>query len=748
MATRKKFSQLDEISELSIDDILAVSDDPSGSPVSKKAGIQKLVDLLEKGYFARQVDNVSDLSSEEAGSGYICIVRDLDRGGIFKAVNSGSADNGVIFASATSGWTWQRLFSGEVNAKWFACAGDDSTSNNSTLQAAVDYCNTNGRTLYIPKGTYKVTDFINFYDITVVGDGRDRTIVKSYATNKPIAVFAGTQFTVNNIGFHYDSIKTNKSCSCILVSGVSGGVLGAYWSSFRDISLLYGNYLVHTTGTLSTTLSSSASLGASSISVSTVSSGSFDCIVAGGYITVNLDSGTQNVQVDYVSGTTVYLKTSLSGAATSGNAVSCYETIFFSNTLDNIYCRYWNNYAIVHNGSGTGCKFDNIYMARGEASSYSTCIGFMYLSGFNDGSFGQINCEWAEISGQAISLYGGDTLAIDSLHCEGVKFGSSNLCYISTTLPSLTVSAWTIDDWVVPSASTVAALIRVESVTTYSPNVTINGLSIRDSQIDSPSNTFWLNNQNGSNCYVYINGFSGRSDCGLNIRGQLVTPSTGSVGLKRVLPYFDEDIVGYGFLSSLTTASDVTCFATDPYISVDQVLIGNSELSLSTAVIELRTATGGGGTEIIGSSALSAITSSSTYFKANNSAGVDNTVLDFSSDGRIYLRVTTNQVVTSVSGTSSSVRRFNDGTNGYGINRITWGSSHGVQKGELITVSGATDTSFNGTFIVLDVTSTTIDYYNHTGSSVSSTADTGVSISRLPIVDVILKGRKWSKPLY
>ena len=166
MTTRKKVSELPDISELTIDDIFPMSDDPSGSPISKKASMQKIVNLLEKGYFARQVDNISDLSSEDAANGYICIVRDLDRGGIFKAVNSGTANTGTIFASATVGWTWQRLFDGAVNIKWFGAAGDGATDDTAAIQAAIDYLPNSstsfpdvqcGGKIYIPDGVYNYT---------------------------------------------------------------------------------------------------------------------------------------------------------------------------------------------------------------------------------------------------------------------------------------------------------------------------------------------------------------------------------------------------------------------------------------------------------------------------------------------------------------------------------------------------------------------------------------------------------------
>ena len=202
------------------------------------------------------------------------------------------------------------------------------------------------------------------------------------------------------------------------------------------------------------------------------------------------------------------------------------------------------------------------------------------------------------------------------------------------------------------------------------------------------------------------------------------------------------------FKGNVSGPSDVFCYTSKNKASIEQILIGNSSISLSTAVAEVRTDTGGGGTAVLGSSALSDITGITTYFKSSNDAGIDNSILDFTSDGRFYLRVTTGQSGVAVSGTSASVQRFDDSSNGYGVNRITWGSAHGVSKGELVTISGATDTSFNGNYIVIDVTSTTIEFYKYTGSSVALTADTGISITRLPTVDLKLKGQDWGKPLF
>ena len=82
---------------------------------------------------------VTDLASEAAAGGYTRIVQDLERGGIFKAVNSGTVDNINVFASATSGWTWQRLNTFLVYADQHGVIGDKSTDNTSAFQDVIDF---------------------------------------------------------------------------------------------------------------------------------------------------------------------------------------------------------------------------------------------------------------------------------------------------------------------------------------------------------------------------------------------------------------------------------------------------------------------------------------------------------------------------------------------------------------------------------------------------------------------------------
>jgi hypothetical protein len=109
MNDKKKISQLDAVSRLYIDNILAVSKDLSGSPSTKKASLQNIVDLFGEGYFPKQVEDLELLSLENAASGYVRTVNDANNGGLFRAQEGGEVDGINVVASNTNGWTWRRI---------------------------------------------------------------------------------------------------------------------------------------------------------------------------------------------------------------------------------------------------------------------------------------------------------------------------------------------------------------------------------------------------------------------------------------------------------------------------------------------------------------------------------------------------------------------------------------------------------------------------------------------------------------
>jgi len=700
----------------------------------------------------RALATTSSLTTELAASGYVRLIYNDLGAQVFAADNSGlTVDNIRVFTSATVGWTWVRTTPAwvDITAPRFRCISNDSTDNATNLQAAADYALETNLPLRIPAGTYKTTDFINFYDLIIIGDGRERSIIKSYATSKPVGVFTGSHAQVRGLTLSYDSRKTDVSCANMLISGYAGaGTGGWYWGSCDDIGLTYGDTPLHTLGTISTTLTSDAANGATTIAVNALSTGGFQEIVSGAYLTVTLDAGSQVVQVDSISGTTLTLRTALTGAATAGNAVTGYESVFFSNSISNLYIRYWNRYAVLHRGSGTGSAIHNIYMGNGEADTYPSCVGALYLSGVNDLSIGQINCEWMTITGSSVvSGYGGETMDSASWHFEGIKFGGSSQSLFSTSQKSFEAKSITVDRWDVPSSVGAFGVVRLEaSSADYSPVMEIKGIAITNSRFETPSNFYWGIDLNSNKSRLLISNVTLNKDSGCKVRDQLMSSSAASPTLKRLTPYFDESVLAYGLAASLGVITDVTMYARTIKGSPEQINIGNCAVSLSAAVAEVRTATGGGGTAIMASSALSAITDAATYFTSANDAGIDNVILDWSSDGKLYLRVTTNQSGSAVSGASVSVSRTNakaDG--GTGICKINWSTTTGVNVGDVVTTSGFTDTDFNGTFTVIGVGSNYIEFYKYTGTAKETTADTGGSITKLATADIFIKGQDWGR---
>lgn len=133
---------------------------------------------------SRALDAVSDLATEAAAAGYSRIVNDSDRGGLFYAVNSGTADNVDIFASATVGWTWQRVRGPWIDIESAGAIGDDSTDNATVIQAVFDRLETlGGGVCYIPYGIFRFGTQLKIpAKCSLIGGGYD-SVLKYTATS-------------------------------------------------------------------------------------------------------------------------------------------------------------------------------------------------------------------------------------------------------------------------------------------------------------------------------------------------------------------------------------------------------------------------------------------------------------------------------------------------------------------------------------------------------------------------------------
>lgn len=93
------------------------------------------------------------------------------------------------------------------NAEWisvkdpiYGAVGDDSTDDTAAIQAAIDAAEANGKKVFIPAGTYKITSSLTITnEITFQGDGANQSIIKLYTATD--SVFAITVDVASNSSF-------------------------------------------------------------------------------------------------------------------------------------------------------------------------------------------------------------------------------------------------------------------------------------------------------------------------------------------------------------------------------------------------------------------------------------------------------------------------------------------------------------------------------------------------------------------
>ena len=180
------------------------------------------------------VDTIEDMLLLSAGTS-TAIVRDTNRGGTFSYDSTQSAvnDGGIIIDG------WVREQDDVTNLKWFDAKGDATTNDDVALQAAIDYCNTNSRELFVPKGTYLMNSQITVSEINHLKiRGEDGAILKAgplFAGDSSMMQFTSLlapaggeirEFSIDNIRFDAANIPnsgTGEANDCINVS--SNGTL-------------------------------------------------------------------------------------------------------------------------------------------------------------------------------------------------------------------------------------------------------------------------------------------------------------------------------------------------------------------------------------------------------------------------------------------------------------------------------------------------------------------------------------------
>lgn len=166
------------------------------------------------------ISSVSDFSNYPRNSTQSVIFwTDADRGGLFVAKTTGSANGATVFSGAGS-TKWHRVTpDNRVNVKWFGAKGDNSTDDTNAMQAAANFVANNNGHLYFPQGTYITSGTVtvdSFTNVTISGDGPGLSIIKRKASttatlNRVLRIdgAGGDNVTVFNMGF--DGNSTNQA---------------------------------------------------------------------------------------------------------------------------------------------------------------------------------------------------------------------------------------------------------------------------------------------------------------------------------------------------------------------------------------------------------------------------------------------------------------------------------------------------------------------------------------------------------
>jgi len=121
----------------------------------------------------------------------------------FDGVGALTEDNtGTILVTADLK-RFKRVFDGTLNVKWFGAKGDGVTSDNVSIQKAIETAKSVNGNIYIPKGVYGISTTLNGRSgVSWLGEGKTNSIFKLLTPNiKMISNSALTGVTIDGICF-------------------------------------------------------------------------------------------------------------------------------------------------------------------------------------------------------------------------------------------------------------------------------------------------------------------------------------------------------------------------------------------------------------------------------------------------------------------------------------------------------------------------------------------------------------------
>ncbi len=161
---------------------------------------------------------------------------------IREITNQDVVDEKSIIALSDENLIAELIVDNVLNVKQFGAKGDSTTDDTSILNSAIDFCNINKKALYLPKGTYLITEGLNklITDFKLYGDGKYNSIIKLVSDSNADVFDLENQYNIyiHDIGIITDKFTLNEIFNETTLQQRAINTIHCYQCVFENLDIM------------------------------------------------------------------------------------------------------------------------------------------------------------------------------------------------------------------------------------------------------------------------------------------------------------------------------------------------------------------------------------------------------------------------------------------------------------------------------------------------------------------------------